>query len=443
LRKTGLQALPNVRQDYVHVGFGLLCSGLLASVFLRDFHLLAGFVITLLFSALISLLVLPWLCGRIAGLSLFPQGVFRLSLRNLRRVSTPSTLLFQSFFLGLLTQSVLIHLSSSIRTELNPARNDLPQFFVTNIRREDLDPLKNLVKGDGGELEHPSPLYLARLLKINDQQVTSESFQKFPVRITEAEGLKDSESILSGRPLGKVADAKGVYDISVEVEFARRNRLQMGDLLDFELDGLPIQGRIQQMRKVEWAKFEPNFFIKFPQGALTDFPCSLIATIKGMNLGHLPQFKKRLSTDIPASLFDIRRILTKFGDILNTVERPVQGLLFFIVGVCGLLCLLLLAHHTRQRRLELAILGVCGAHLQQKRNYLLLEYTVILAMSFSLSQGMAWLLSFFITHSILAIDLTTDWKTSCACGLVTAAVVLIPLDFLVRRTTDLKSEDLF
>jgi predicted lysophospholipase L1 biosynthesis ABC-type transport system permease subunit len=110
LRKTGLQALPNVRQDYVHVGFGLLCSGLLASVFLRDFHLLAGFVITLLFSALISLLVLPWLCGRIAGLSLFPQGVFRLSLRNLRRVSTPSTLLFQSLFMGLLTQSVFINL---------------------------------------------------------------------------------------------------------------------------------------------------------------------------------------------------------------------------------------------------------------------------------------------------------------------------------------------
>jgi putative ABC transport system permease protein len=443
LRKSGLQALTNLRQDYIHVGFGLICSAVLASLLLRDLHLLLGFVSTLLVSALISLAVLPWVCGWLSALSWVPGRVARMSLRNLRRVSTPSTLLFQSFFLGLLTQTVLIHLSSSIRAELNPARDDLPQFFVTNVRREDLDPLKALVESQGGHLDHPSPLFLARLLKINDKEVTSESFQKFPLRMTEAEGLKDSEHIDDGRVLRKTADAKGVFDISVEVEYARRNNLHLGDLLEFELEGLPLFGRIEQLRKIEWAKFEPNFFIQFPKGALTDYPSSWIATIKDMRLDRLPDFKHRLSTDIPASLFDIRRILTKFGEILTTVERPVQAALFSVVGICALLCLLLLAHHTGQRSRELAILEVCGASRSQKRRYLFFEYFFILMMSLCASEWVAWVLCRLITKSILAIELVPDFQTAFFCGIATAALVLCPLIFLVGRRSRMPADDLF
>ena len=49
----------------------------------------------------------------------------------------------------------------------------------------------------------------------------------------------------------------------------------VGDEIVWDVQGVPLPTRIASLREVDWARFEPNFFVVFAPGALEDAPQSL------------------------------------------------------------------------------------------------------------------------------------------------------------------------
>lgn len=410
--------------------FGMLTAVLIASFWLKKMNLLMGFTLVLAISTLLSLLILPWGVARIYRKH--SLNVVSLAIRNLKRVSVASTLLFLAFFLGFTTQSTLLHLTQSVVTEITPTEGQ-PQFFITNIRPDDVLPLQEYVKDLGGQLNDPSPLFLARLRKINDSEVQSDFFQKFPVRLTETEALKPSEIILQEIPAASEAPP-----ISIEVEYAKRNGLKLGDILEFELEGLPVTGQIRQVRQVLWSQFQPNFFMQFRKGVLSDFPASWIATVTGLQPDQVLQLRSALNREFPASLFDIRRIVEKLSVILSEVERPLRLTLMGLVLLCTLLALTVVLHQMRERQSEIAVLEISGASRRQMLAYLLIEFTVVLLICLVVSQVLSLGLAWSATHYVLNIPFRTAIVQSfltCSIGLAVAA---LPIAWAISKVHSLR-----
>ena len=48
--------------------------------------------------------------------------------------------------------------------------------------------------------------------------------------------------------------------------------VDVGDTVTWDVQGVTIPTRVASLREVEWARFEPNFFVVFPEGPLDAAP---------------------------------------------------------------------------------------------------------------------------------------------------------------------------
>ena len=53
---------------------------------------------------------------------------------------------------------------------------------------------------------------------------------------------------------------------------AKEMHLKLGDPLEFDVQGVPFAATVGSIRKVDWSRFEPNFFVVFPTGVLEAAP---------------------------------------------------------------------------------------------------------------------------------------------------------------------------
>ena len=96
-------------------------------------------------------------------------------------------------------------------------------------------------------------------------------------RSTYRDRLGDAETIEAGRwqgsaPAGAGLDAAHPAPVSLEAEMARDLRLKVGDRMVFDVQGVPVYTVVGSIRKVDWTRFEPNFFVVFPTGVLEAAP---------------------------------------------------------------------------------------------------------------------------------------------------------------------------
>jgi putative ABC transport system permease protein len=61
------------------------------------------------------------------------------------------------------------------------------------------------------------------------------------------------------------ADAE---QVSLERDLATELGVDVGDRIDWDVQGVRIPTVVTSLREVDWARFEPNFFAVFPTAAL-------------------------------------------------------------------------------------------------------------------------------------------------------------------------------
>src|SRR5690606_32005397 len=139
-----------------------------------------------------------------------------------------------------------------------------------------------------------SPMVRARILKVNGQDYerkiaetgfkTREEEREARIRnrgvnLSYRSSLADSETIVSGRDFSGEFDPQkqDKAELSVEFRFAERMGLKIGDILEFDVQGVEIEGQIINLRRVKWTSFQPNFFILVQNGVLNEAPKTFIA----------------------------------------------------------------------------------------------------------------------------------------------------------------------
>ncbi len=366
--------------------------------------------------ALISFFIFRLLNGRSFKKSLS----LKWAIRDLNRQKNTTTLSFVCLGLSALLISLIPIIKGALDDELKKPET-LPSLFMFDIQQEQLNDLKTIVSSQGQKIEQISPMIRARLQSVNGQefdkgdgsqsQMTREQqaemrFRNRGFNLSYRKNLSSSETIISGQDFSGSfdPDSQKLAEISVEERFAKRLGLKMGDRLVFDVESIPIEGQIINLRKVRWTSFQPNFFVQFQDGVLNQAPQTLIATIAQTTVDEKLKLQNEIVKTLPnVSLVDVSRVVDR---LLQTMDQMSWALLFmsFLCFVSGLVVLYSMAsHQAYSRSWEVGLLKSLGASFMTIESLFLWQFGLIsFAASFIgglIALLMGFIFSFFLFES--------------------------------------------
>lgn len=248
---------------------------------------------------------------------------------------------------------------------------DAPNHFVLNVMAEERDAFAEHLRTLTGEAPPLYPVVPGRLTEINGEPVRSavtkeddegERSLRRDLSLTWAAELPEGNALVDGRWWSEQANEE-LPGVSVEAELARRLGLKLDDRLTFNVGGLERQVRIRSLRSVQWDSFQPNFYMIFAPGTLSDLPATYMTSF------HLPEGREAelvgLSRAFPsATLLQVEAILVQLRSILAQVTVAVEYVLLFVLAA-GLCVLFAGLQATLDERLHQgALLRALGARRQ-------------------------------------------------------------------------------
>lgn len=403
-----------------------------------------------------ALLVFPWAQSRDARLGLgFSGGLFvafgllgavasgliaaarrffprswpfewRQGFANLHRPNNRTLLLV--FVLGLSTFLLLgLHLTKGAMLRQFAVKGDpaaQPNLIFFDIQPDQRDALAALVRAHRLPVLGITPVITMRLAALKGQPIdaiaarertardhgqraTPEWRLRHEYRSTYRDALTDTEEIVGGRfvgsaPAGQTGlDAAGAVPISLEAEAARELKLAVGDALTFDIGGVPLYAVVASLRKVDWSRFSPNFFVVFPTGVLEDAPTfNVLATRapSALAAGALQGDAVRRFPTVSA--IDLSLVAATIQGIVDKATTAVRFLSAFTVGT-GLLVLCAALFTGRYERVkEGVLLRTLGASRRQIVRILWVEYfclgTLAAFTGILLAAAGSWALAVFV-----------------------------------------------
>jgi len=258
--------------------------------------------------------------------------------------------------------------------------SDTPNYFVINIQPWEREALDQFLAEQSLETEL-YPMIRGRFTELNGAPVQPQLNEEQQSHNTLRRELNLSWS--SERPEHNPLQAGEWWTadnseplISIEREMAQELGLGIGDRLGFDVGGVPVEGRISNIREVVWTSFRPNFYIIFSPGALEGAPSTWITSF------HLPperqQVSRQLLQQFPSlTLIDIDQLLSQLSQWLKRLADSSALILALSLG-CGLMLLgVTLLQALEQRRFESALLQTLGVTAEQARRLDLLEFLLI------------------------------------------------------------------
>ena len=353
----------------------------------QNFLLAVGFTagLVIAFGLLTGLgLGLIWLVRRF-----FPTSwsyVWRQSLANLYRPNNQTLILVTSIGLGAfliatlyLTQGLLLG-----RVELSGSGTQ-PNMVLFDIQNEQVAGVRGLVQAQKLPIMQQVPVVTMRLTDINGktgETVPKDTTQKIPkwaftreYRVTYRDTLISSEKVASGKA---PYQANGIPYISIEKGYFDRMHLKLGDTLNFNVQGAPVQTRVGGTREVEWNRVQTNFLVVFPSGVLEQAPQFHVLMTRVPDNQTSAQLQRGLVSQFPnVSAIDLGLILKTVDEILAQISFVIQFMALFSI-LTGLLVLASSVVISKFQRLrESVLLRTLGASRKQILSITAVEYGLL------------------------------------------------------------------
>ncbi|HET7042985.1 MAG TPA: FtsX-like permease family protein, partial [Gemmatimonadales bacterium] len=202
-----------------------------------------------------------------------------------------------------------------------------------------------------------------------------------------------SEVIVSGKwvdPASLRPSAALPTPISVETDLAGELGVTVGDTIVWDVQGAPITSVVANLRTVNWARFEPNFFVVFPPGPLDRAPQTWVSLARIDSAATRGLVQRRLVERYPnISTIDLAVVQQAIDDVLHRVTLGVRFTALFSLAAGALVLLGAVGGTRRQRLREGVLLKTLGATRRQVLRIALAEYVSLGLLSAVASLGLA------------------------------------------------------
>jgi putative ABC transport system permease protein len=368
--------------------------------------------------------------------------VLRQGLANLYRPNNRTLLLTLSLGLGTflllnlyLSREVLLAQFQSIGTK------NQPNIFLFDIQPDQKAGVAEIVRSVGMPIFQDAPIVTMRLIEIKGRKTTDilvDPQRKIETwalqreyRSTFREQLSDTETITAGRWIGRVDYRPGAaVPISLESVLAEDFNATIGDELIFDVQGVPFKTTIASLRRVDWKRFQTNFFVVFPAGVLENAPTFHVLVSRV----ETPADSARLQNAVVAkyanvSAIDLTSVIQTVDGILGKVALVIRVMSLFTVGA-GIIVLASTIWSGRYQRLQESILlRTLGASRAQIWKILCAEYFLLgvfaSATGIILAVVSSWALAKFVFKLSYALSLWPLLVTAAAVSAFTVAIGLI------------------
>ncbi len=367
--------------------------------------------------------------------------VLRQGMANLYRPNNRTLLLTLSLGLGTfllltiyLTRDVLLGQFHAI------GAHNQPNIFLFDIQPDQKKAVAALVRQEGLPVIQEAPIVTMRLVEVKGRkssEILKDPKQTVPdwelereYRSTYRANLSETEKITAGKWVGHFDYQPGrTVPISIEEEIAKDLGLTIGDTLVFDVQGVPIKSRVASLRKVDWKRFQTNFFVVFPTGVLENAPRFNVLVSRVPTPAASAKLQNAVVNKFPnVSAIDLTSVIQTVDGILSKVELVIRIMSLFTVGT-GIIVLASTIWSGRYQRLkESVLLRTLGATRRQIWQILGAEYLFLGLLASATGIVLALLGSWALALFVFQLDYAPSFlPIALAAGCVTLLTVLVGL----------------
>ncbi len=400
----------------------------------------AFYTIALLLSATVLYLVskaIMWAIRRY-----FPRGwsfVFRQGLSNLFRPNNQTQTLLVSIGLGTAVLSTLLIIQGLILRSVEVMdAGDQPNMILFGIERTQKDSLAAITRKYHMPIIQQVPIVTMRVDGWKGRtkaEWLADSTRKSRMwainreaRVTFRDTIDNSERLIRGHFTGHVAPGDSIY-ISLADTYAKAMDVDIGDEIDFNVQGTLLKTYVGSLRKIEFNSMMTRFFIVFPTGVLEDAPQFQVLVTKSPDATTTAHYRSEVVRTFPnVSVVDLASILVALNEVLNKVSYVVRFMAVFCIltGLIVLLSSLFLSKYQRIR--ESVLLRTMGARRRQVLWINAVEYALLGALSAATGIVIALLSSWILARFQFDLNYRIRWLPVLAVfGFVTVLTLLIGL----------------
>lgn len=389
-------------------------------------------------------------CGRYSH---SPVLIRKLALRNLDRNRLGATSCFLAIGLGSLLINLIPQIQKGLQEEITqPSDFSVPDFFMFDIQQEQLDTLQSLLAERGYGTSFLSPQVRARLDAVNDivideveETPDEQLMQRRMYNLTYQDQLKDSETLLDGEMWDAPWDFNSpeLPGISIEENFAERMGFQIGDVLTFDVQSVPVKGRIVNTRKIDWNSFQPNFFLTFQPGVLDPAPKTFVAAISKVKEEDRLALQNAIVGALPnVSVINVQQIVARILDITDQISWAIRVMAYLSI-LAGLVVLFSIARYeVKSRYWEINLLKILGAGFGDVKGIVQLEFGILgFFAAFAgvvLSLAMSYSISYFVFDSLWRFDgLLTGFSILAITALSMLTALVATRSVLIQKPLEL------
>ena len=437
LRRDYLDVAPP-RDPLVPVAYLLLAGSVLGLAVLQVGNLtraaaFAGGIAVALLVLWIASLVLVKLVRRFFP-SRWPY-VWRQGLANLYRPANQTVTVVLALGFGAFLLGTLVVVQKVLLTTLELPKGQVrPNLVLVDVQADQAASLVDVVRAAGFRMEVPTPIVPMRLLSVKGVAVkdlitdtTAQTPEEGPPRGDggrqgSGEGERSNawvyrreyrstyrtvagsaERVTAGKWFNGAYTPGGSApaEVSVEDGVAKELDVTIGDELIWDVQGVPLTSRVTSLRKVEWARFEPNFFVVFQPGVLEEAPQSSVALVEAGDQLKRGGLQRTLAERFPnITTVDLGEVQKTLESLVGKVALAIRFMAAFSL-ITGAVVLVGAIGTTRDQRVrEGALLKTIGATRGQVWRVLAAEYLALglaaAIVSLGLSLGAGWALARFV-----------------------------------------------
>ena len=348
--------------------------------------------------------------------------VWRQGTANLFRPNNQTPMLLTTLGMGMLLIGTL-YLSQEMLLERISfqANEDLPNIVLYDIQSDQNNGVNEIIREEGGTVMQNVPIISMRLNGLKGRSVgevradTTVDLSGWALRreyrVTYRDSLVDSETLLEGEWIG-VADGIGsVVPISVAENIKEDLRLEIGDSLSFNVQGVNVNTVVASFREVDFQRPQPNFFIVFPTNALENAPQFFATIVRTESDEQAYTIQQEIVDDYPnISAIDLSIALQSVKEFLDKISMAIQFMALFSI-ITGLIVLASsISISRKQRTRESVLLRTLGAIKSQVTRIQTIEYVLLGLLAtltgLLLAFAASWSLAYFYFELAFVPDVT-------------------------------------
>ena len=291
---------------------------------------------------------------------------------------------------------------------------DTPNYFLVNIGPDQLQPVRDLLRDNDIQEGIFSGMVRGKLTKVDGEDLI-ERTRRLGTYSDEAErefnlgwsrDFPDHNQLIEGEWWTSQAEIRqDTFSVSLEEEIAEDFGVELGMAMEFVIGGRTLYGVARSIRRVDWSDFNPNFYVLFPDDALTDFPRTYMTSF------YIPEDKKGvlklLVDEFPTfSIISVDRILVQLSEIFALVSNAMQLILLLSLLAAVAVFIAAVQVSVDMRARTTSILRLIGETGRQAMTHNLLEFSFIGFLAGVLavlgSELIVWIVYEFLLEQVFA-----------------------------------------